>query len=126
MAQPKFSFTLFNDDGAELEISLPAKFVLCQRCEGRGTHVNPNIDGNGISREDFDADPDFAESYMRGDYDQTCSVCRGEKVVSVVDRKRLTPAQKRQLAKHEKQQAEWAREDAGEAWLRRAESGERW
>jgi hypothetical protein len=126
MAQPKFVFTLMGDDGAELEVELPAKFEVCPRCAGAGTHVNPAIDGNGISREDFDADPDFHEAYMAGAYDIQCQTCKGERVVSVVDRPRLSRIQKRQLANYQKTEDELRRDEASEAWLRRAESGERW
>ena len=52
-------------------------WVICDLCHGEGTHVNPAIDGHGLSREDFDDDPDFAESYMRGDYDVPCAQCGG-------------------------------------------------
>ncbi len=126
MPLPKFTITLYNADGAELELELPSKFVVCYRCEGKGTHVNPAIDGNGISREDFDADPDFHEAYMAGAYDQTCSLCKGARVVSEVDRTRLTSAQKKQLKRYQAIQEQAARDDASEAWLRRAECGERW
>ncbi len=126
MAQPTFTIQVFNADGSELELALPAKFELCPRCQGVGTHVNPSIDGNGLTREDFDQDPDFEESYFRGDYDVQCSVCQGERVVSKVDFSRLTPAQKRHLARHEKAMADLARDEASEHRLRMAESGERW
>lgn len=56
---------------------------VCPLCEGRGKHVNPSIDAHGLSREDFDEDPDFAESYFRGDYDVPCNLCRGANVVPV-------------------------------------------
>lgn len=126
MSAPRFEFTLVESGGDEVEVSLPAVFVVCHRCEGKGTHVNPAIDGNGLSREDFDADPDFAEGYMRGDYDIACQTCKGLRVVTQVDRKRLTPAQRKQLARHEKVLDDCARDDASERWLRMAESGERW
>ena len=42
-------------------LTVPAKFEVCPTCRGRGKHVNPNIDDRGISAEDFEEDPDFAE-----------------------------------------------------------------
>ena len=78
-------------DDHEEEVSLPAKFEACPRCRGRGTHVNPSIDGNGLTRDDFDQDPDFEESYFRGDYDVACYECRGARVVAVIDRARSAP-----------------------------------
>jgi hypothetical protein len=126
LSPAKFVFVGFEADGTEVEYSLAAKFEVCSRCEGSGKHVNPNIDGNGLTREDFDEDPDFAESYFRGDYDVRCETCKGQRVVAVPDPSRWTFAQKRAYVTHLKSLREMAREDASEAWLRRAESGERW
>ena len=66
-------------------ISLPAVRIVCPLCDGRGTHVNPAIDGHGLSHEDFAADPDFAESYFAGVYDVRCEYCHGARVVDEVD-----------------------------------------
>lgn len=58
------------------------RFVACPRCEGRGTHVNPAVDGNGISREEMDElGDDFLEDYLGGVYDVACEECHGERVV---------------------------------------------
>lgn len=59
------------------------RFVVCPLCGGKDKHVNPSIDAHGLTRDDFDEDPDFAESYFRGDYDQPCNLCEGEKVVPI-------------------------------------------
>lgn len=67
----------------------PAKYAVCDLCDGKGTHVNPSIDAHGISADEFDNDPDFAEDYMRGRYDVQCYACNGLRVVPVVDRDRL-------------------------------------
>ena len=81
-------------DGEETEVTLPTKFKVCPKCRGKGTHVNPSIDGNGLTREDFDEDPDFKESYFRGDYDVTCHRCEGRNVIAVLDRGACTKAQR--------------------------------
>lgn len=52
-------------------------WMICPACRGEGTTVNPNIDAHGLTAEDFAEDPDFAESYHRGDYDQSCLACNG-------------------------------------------------
>jgi hypothetical protein len=80
------------ETGEMVEHQLPAKFEVCSRCEGNGKHMNPNIDGNGISPEQFRDDPDFEESYFRGDYDVSCEECEGERVVAVVDEANCDPA----------------------------------
>jgi hypothetical protein len=58
------------------------KYMVCPVCDGEGTTVNPSIDCNGLTAEDFDDDPDFEESYWRGDYDVVCGACKGERVVT--------------------------------------------
>lgn len=84
---------LVDMDGETEEVALPFKMVVCDLCDGGGRHVNPSIDAHGLTREDFDDDPDFAEDYFAGVYDVTCSQCKGRNVVPVVDESRLTPEQ---------------------------------
>lgn len=74
---------------------LPYKNCVCPRCRGEGTHTNPSIDGNGLTREDFDDDPDFREDYMSGMYDVVCWQCKGEKVIKVPDMDRMTDEQRK-------------------------------
>jgi hypothetical protein len=81
----KITFTMLDEETAEIEVELPAKNEVCGRCGGDGKHTNPAIDGNGISREDFDQDPDFEQAYFSGRYDVTCEECGGNRVVPVVD-----------------------------------------
>jgi hypothetical protein len=58
------------------------RFAVCPRCEGRGTHVNPAVDGNGLTAEDIDEQgPDFLEDYLGGVYDVQCEECGGQRVV---------------------------------------------
>lgn len=52
-------------------------WMICPACQGEGKCVNPNIDSNGLTAEDFADDPDFAEDYMSGLYDVTCGACNG-------------------------------------------------
>ncbi len=123
----KIQFTLVNADGDEIEFSLAAKFEVCRRCNGEGTHTNPSIDGNGITASEMEElGEDFREDYMAGVYDVQCSECKGTRVTAVPDPSRWTFAQKRAYVKHLLGQREMAREDASERWLRMAESGERW
>lgn len=75
--------TIRTEDDAEEEVDVAIRFEVCQCCDGKGKYVNPNIDRQGLSREDLDADPDFAESYMEGHYDITCEECQGQRVVPV-------------------------------------------
>lgn len=77
----KLAFTYYNEEGEEVEAELIAKYVVCYRCDGEGKHVNPAIDGNGITPEEFEHDPDFKEAYFAGHYDVTCEECGGKRVV---------------------------------------------
>ena len=86
-----------NDDGEEYEAVLPAKFEVCPTCEGRGKHVNPGIDAHGLTQDDFNDDPEFAESYFSGRYDVVCYECKGNNVVPVIDEAHLNDAQKEDL-----------------------------
>ena len=69
-------------DGVYTE-EVTVKYEVCPTCEGKGKHVNPSIDCNGISAEEFAEDPDFAEDYFRGVYDVPCAECGGRRVVPV-------------------------------------------
>ena len=106
-------FTERNDklyyEGEDEPIEVPAHFEVCDVCDGRGSHVNPNIDSHGLSAEDFAEDPDFAEDYFAGHYDVTCYACKGKRVILVPDKK-----QSRKIARLIKEDAEYKREQAVE------------
>lgn len=78
-------FETLDEETREIEIELPAKWEVCSRCDGEGKHVDPAIDGNGISQEQFDGDPDFEEAYFGGRYDVKCEECQGRTTILVVD-----------------------------------------
>lgn len=73
------------------EIELPTRWEVCDVCDGRGTHVNPAIDCNGLTAEDFAEDPDFADEYRSGMYDVPCNRCGGRTTVLVVDADACAP-----------------------------------
>lgn len=54
----------------------------CPACNGKGTVVNPSIDAGGLTQEDFEQDPDFAEDYFGGMYNVACMACGGSGEVS--------------------------------------------
>ena len=113
--------TILNADGDEIQ--LPAKFEVCPHCQGAGTHVNPAIDGNGLTAEDFAEDPDFHEGYMAGVYDVACERCGGDRVIAVVDPTRLSPDQHAEWLRDQMARAEYERDYSSERWLRYAETG---
>ena len=56
--------------------------VVCPCCDGEGRYVNPAIDGNGISAEEWGEWTDESrENYLTGVYDVVCEECGGENVV---------------------------------------------
>lgn len=81
---------LDDDDFIMVDVTVSFRFDVCPTCRGKGTHVNPSIDAGGLSREDFDRDPDFEEAYLGGVYDVNCARCKGKRVVPVPDDKRAT------------------------------------
>jgi hypothetical protein len=92
---PYITRTLIDEDAGpdeeyEFEVEFPATREKCDRCDGTGTHVNPAIDGNGLS-EDSQSDPEFMADYMAGHYDVRCEECKGEKIVLVIDREAADP-----------------------------------
>lgn len=76
-------------DGEDVEVEV--EFEVCPCCKGSATHVNPSIDSHGISAEEFNEDPEFAEDYRSGIYDVACYECQGASVVpKPLDSKILT------------------------------------
>lgn len=57
-----------SEDGDTIEVELPARFEVCDRCHGEGKHVNPSIDGDGITesewREMCHEDEEFPDKYF--------------------------------------------------------------
>jgi hypothetical protein len=82
-ADPIRNVILWDDEGTKKII--PAHFEVCGKCNGRGAVVNPSIDGNGLSQEELDDDPEFREAYFSGAYDISCPDCHGLRVVLMPD-----------------------------------------
>ena len=65
---------------------IPSTVKVCFTCQGRGSHVNPDIDSHGITASEMsELGEDFQESYFSGVYDVDCAQCKGNKVIAVVD-----------------------------------------
>lgn len=84
----RITIDLLNKDGFWSETEVPAKWVVCERCQGNGTHTNSLIDGNGLTDDCLD-DPDFMAHYMSGGFDVRCEDCKGERVLLVMDEESL-------------------------------------
>lgn len=98
---------------------MPGKYEVCPHCEGEGSQVNPSIDGNGLSSEDFADDPDFEEAYFSGAYDIPCMECHGQRVIPVVDVSSCSFGQKRLLVEQRQYNREGAITEAEMAAERR-------
>ena len=83
---------LEDDDGEEESVTVALKYEACPTCEGKGKHVNPSIDCDGLTAKDFAEDPDFRAEYMSGRYDVTCYGCKGKRVVLDLDRDNIDAA----------------------------------
>lgn len=116
-------FSRENNAGIEHEYELPAKFEVCDKCEGHGFHLTPSIGEHAYTREEFEdtfhEEEDRAEYFKRGGiYDVQCTMCNGKRVIAVVDESLcVSHKQKRLLKLYEaiqNQLAEWRAEEARE------------
>ena len=99
----------------EDEIEIPTMFGVCPRCRGTGSHVNPAIDGNGLTQEDFDeAGPDFRDDYMAGVYDVACHECKGKRVIMIPDREKLSKEERAAWYQQVRELADMAAEEEAE------------
>lgn len=104
----KITFETTDGEGYGIELEIPSKYEVCPRCEGRGKHTNPSIDGNGLPQECVE-DPDFMEDYLSGLYGVRCGECGGKRVIAVPDRER---ADKETLLLYDRHMKELAECDA--------------
>lgn len=117
------TITIQGDEGDDLVVDLPARYEVCGRCDGAGKHVNPSIDGNGITSSEWaEWDEDERDSYMNGAYDVTCEECGGLRVVKVADEEALSAEQLKLLASWNDQENERHRCDAEDRRYRRMEA----
>lgn len=117
MKEPTIKFHYENDDGEEIEVNLPAVYEVCTKCCGTGSIVNPAIDGNGLTREDFDQDPGFEEDYFSGVYDIQCPECDGERLIAEVDENRCNIHDLNKYNEYLNEQDRFRREDSSERFM---------
>ena len=99
-----------NADEIELE-GIPFTWTVCRTCDGKGKYVNPNIDRQGISPEEFMEDPDFFCDYKRGLYDMPCAMCEGKRVMPVPHAGQCDPEKLKMIRDH----IEWVAQEARES-----------
>jgi hypothetical protein len=93
-------------------ITLPGKFEVCWRCEGRGVH--DCWEGGMTGDEMAEQGPEFFEDYMSGMYDTKCSECNGRRVLEVPDRERADADLLAIYDENEREAMEYAAEVAAE------------
>lgn len=101
-------FIIEKGDGEE--ITIPAMYEVCGTCDGKGKHVNPSIDSHGLSREDFDDDPEFTEDYFSGRYDVPCNECHGKRVSPVVNYHNMPLAERKYIEDYIEEHYSYQRE----------------
>ena len=106
---PNRMTAVVDGDNGEREVSF--RYEVCDVCQGRGQYTNPNIDRNGLSREDFDQwDDEEISDYFTGAYDVRCEYCEGRAVVPVTDDKTILA----EIAEYEADMAEMYAIEAAE------------
>jgi RecJ-like exonuclease len=103
-------------------VEIPAKYALCDTCEGSGMMENPAFSNGFTSSEWAEMDADSRDTYMQGGYDVPCDCCGGKRVVLVVDEQRLTFGHRRALV-FKRQMDRAAREVRAEAAAERRAFG---
>lgn len=113
-----------SDSNEEIEHYFPAKYEVCDVCEGKGSYVNRNIDGNGITSSEWEeAGEEFQEDYMSGKYDVQCEECKGLRVILFVDEDALLPEEKSMYEEFCTYEDRCAQFDYEDTMTRRMESG---
>lgn len=103
MRKMKIEYT--DEEGEDVEVEVPCRKAVCSRCEGEGKHVNPAVDGHGITAEEWerDWDDESRAAYFAGAYDVTCEECEGRRVVDVPDPERFTVEDKAHWAAYQRE-----------------------
>ncbi len=109
MSKDSITFITYDAEDNEVEHTVPSKFEVCSGCNGKGSHVNPAVDGDGISAEEMYEDPDFAEEYFGGTYDIQCQTCNGLRVELVADWEGVWPTGLKEMYE-EHLKEEWSNE----------------
>jgi len=123
----KISLSWCNDDCDEISYSFPSKNGICPECEGYGTHLNPSMRNHAYSSEEFNESfDDFEkEEYFKrgGMYDVVCTLCKGNKVIQVVDESSLDKEENEMYAEYKKYQEELAFDEQNDRLTRFYECG---
>lgn len=106
------TITIYDENGDEQQI--PARWAICGRCDGSGTHDHPAFENGITSDEMLEHGEEFCEDYMRGAYDVRCTECDGSGKVLEGDLERLSEAEREAYEQQLEADADYAAECAAE------------
>jgi len=134
MAQTTVTVSIMGDDtdeNPEREVTFPAEYCVCPKCEGHGTILNPSIGEHAFSAEEFyeTFDEEGQREYFRrgGIYDVRCPECNGRNVVPQIAVSKLTESQMQDYlvwSEERRDRAQFEREWAAEIRRERAMCGD--
>jgi hypothetical protein len=106
---------LFDDDENEFEAFFPFNYKICDLCQGKGRHVNPGIDSEGITGSEMEElGSEFEETYFSGGFDVDCYRCNSKRVEPEIDEEEVNRSE--ELKKnYELLLAKWKDDSAYEA-----------
>ena len=111
-------------------VELPGRWVICERCDGDGTHSGGIVlTGSYLDEsygDDWNARDDLVRSMRRGWY--RCDDCdgTGKRLTYADGGEHYTDEQRRLVMLHMEQEAERRAEQYADEQMRRAESGYAW
>lgn len=116
-----------DDEGDEIELTLPSKKEVCHACDGHGTVLCEGMRGHAYTmsefQEEFD-DEEQAEYFKRGGrYDVVCPECNGQNVIDIPDVDAMSATVRAQFEEYCKYENERAQLELYERAERRAERG---
>ena len=86
----KIAFThdaLYDEQTEEsITLYLPSTRIVCPTCNGYGHHFRRDLDENSFVREMHEErDEEGFDFYKAGYFDETCTQCKGQKVIDEID-----------------------------------------
>lgn len=116
------AFTFENEEGEEVQLQLPAKWELCDQCEGEGRCLMAGLRGVAFTQEEFaeSFSDDEADAYFGGGYDTDCEACGASGKIRVPDESKW-PEDARAALNDERG---WRREEESERRMLAAMGGE--
>jgi DnaJ-class molecular chaperone len=106
---------LYNEETEKsITLSLYTKRIVCPTCDGHGNHFRNDLDENSFVREcNEENDYESFQLYKSGYFNQSCSKCKGQKVIEEIDWEYFHseyPNEAKLVSDWNNQQREWLEE----------------